>query len=221
MMSLYQRLGMQRDFIFQIGFNKCATTALLWLFTNSGVPTLHGAGRKYRRTGHHTVSLRHPQITIHHNICAGLPPVTGLEDFSAFLDMEHVRTKDGMIVENFKFFDRFAAAYPNAKFILNLRDKSDWLRSRARHAKGEYLSLAMRRLNMDQDMVLARWADEFDRHNAAVRNFFEKEEDRLVVFDIDNDPVEKIVDFCAPNFVLDPVHWGATRITDSLGAKQG
>jgi hypothetical protein len=206
--------------IFQIGFNKCATTALFWLFVNSGHAALHSSGRRSRKAGHQVVSRQHPQIQIHHNICSGLPPVAGLEDFNAFFDMEYDRPQSEIKIENFKFFDRFALAYPDAKFILNTRDKQSWLRSRSRHNDGLYLARSMKRWGLSKEATLERWAGEFERHNDSVRNFFQKEHDRLIIFDIDESSIESVVDFAAPHFKLLPQHWGMSRKTDMVIAKK-
>jgi hypothetical protein len=199
--------------IFQIGFNKCGTTSLYWLFKGSGYKALHSGGRRYRRRGNAAVSARHPQLTIFHNISAGLPPVTGLSEFSAFFDMEYNKRDGGVKIENFKFFDRFASAYPNARFILNVRDKRDWLRSREAHSGGFYMASAMKRHGYTRDQVTNRWGDEFDRHNDAVRTFFAHEQDRMLEFHIKNDPIENLVSFCAPLATINGEKWGVSRRT--------
>lgn len=202
--------------LFQIGFNKTATTALFWLFIHSGHRALHSSGRRERRRGHEVINQQHPQLRIHHNILSGLPPVEGLEDFEAFFDMEYDLPWSDIKLENFKHFARFHAAYPNAKFILNIRNKDKWLRSRERHAGGTFLKNSKRRLHLSKQEVLDRWAGEFDRHNQAVRTYFTMQPQQLLVFDIERDPIEKLIAFCAPEFTLDPAHWHQARVTDTV-----
>jgi hypothetical protein len=199
----------------QIGFNKSATTALFWLLINSGHSALHSSGRRSRRAGHPVVSKIHPQIWIHHNIAAGLPPLAGLEDFESHFDMEHDVPGSAIKIENFKFFDRFAAAYPDCKFVLNTRDCEAWLRSRARHGGGNYIKRTMARLGLSEQSVLDRWRAEHQRHNDAVREFFLHEADRLFEFELEKQPIHEFVRFSAPTLHLDPVHWGPSRVTDS------
>ncbi len=206
--------------LFQIGFNKTATTALFWFFVQSGHSALHSSGRRSRRAGHPVVSQRHPQVTIHHNICAGLPPATGLEEFEAFFDMEYDMPGSQVKIENFKFFDRFARAYPDARFLLNTRDTQSWLRSRQRHNGGNYIKRSMARLSMSEDEVLRHWADEHVRHHDAVRTFFAQESDRLFEFDIKATPLEDLIAFCEPQFSLKAEHWGQARITDEVAQKK-
>lgn len=199
----------------QIGFNKSATTALFWLLINSGHSALHSSGRRSRRAGHPVVSKIHPQIWIHHNIAAGLPPLAGLEDFESHFDMEHDVSGSAIKIENFKFFDRFAAAYPDCKFVLNTRDCDAWLRSRARHGGGNYIRRTMARLGLSEQSVLDRWRAEHQRHNDAVREFFLHEADRLFEFELEKQPIHEFVRFSGPSLQLDPVHWVPSRVTDS------
>jgi hypothetical protein len=207
--------------LFQIGFNKTATTALFWLLINSRHTALHSSGRRSRRAGHPIVSKAHPQIWIHQNICASLPPVEGLEDFEGHFDMEYDLPNSPIKIENFKFFDRFARAYPDSKFVLNIRDCDAWLRGRARHNGGQYIKRAMARYRLSEQEVLDRWRSEHARHHDAVRGFFAPEQDRLFVFDIDETPVEEFIAFCQPELDLNPSHWGASRVTDVVAKQQG
>ena len=207
--------------IFQIGFNKTATTSLYWLFINSGHSALHSSGRRARKKGHAAVKRVHPQIQIHHNILAGLPPVQGLDDFEAFFDMEYDFPRNGINLENFKFYRQFAEAYPNAKFILNTREKDDWLRSRARHQDGDYLGRTMVRLGLTEKQALQHWADDFDRHHDAVNEYFLTQQGRIFEFKLGETSISELVDFCQPQFQIDSDRWGEARVTDKVHAKKG
>ncbi|MBY6069078.1 hypothetical protein KUW17_20210 [Leisingera aquaemixtae] len=205
----------ERTIAVQIGFNKCATLSLTRLFNRSGVNSLHcnwskGKGRQEKPPY---------QARIHRNLTAGRPAFEGLERFSGFFDLELIRTKRHY--ENFKQFQAIAEAYPNAKFILNTRDKAKWLRSRARHTNGLYLSKNMALYNESEDQVFARWSREFDSHHANVRAYFSDKPGRLAEFDIAADPISKITDFFAPEFALDPAHWEhAHKTSDKSWAQQ-
>lgn len=198
--------------VFQIGFNKCGTTALNKLFHHSGYRALHGTGWYWKDRNHPALHRRKAQVVIHRNLRAGRPAVESLEDFDAFFDMEFPRGPQQ--VENFRHFAAMARDYPDARFILNTRDKADWLRSRARHNDGVYLENACKATNLDAGAVLQMWAADFDRHHDAVRMFFAAEQDRLLDFDIDKTPIRKLVKFFKPDFVLYPRFWKKTRVTD-------
>jgi len=206
--------------VFQIGFNKCGTTALFRMFLRSGVKPIHSGGRYWRRRNHPAIAGRNPQVEIHINIEADLPALTGLEDFQAFFDMEYVLDMNMPPVENFRRYRVFAEQYPTAKFILNTRNKSDWLRSRARHNDGGYVQRAMDRTGLDHDGVLDMWSEDFDSHHAAVRRYFADKPGRLLDFDIDHDGSEKLVDFLQPDIALKAEHWGKWRVTDEVAASK-
>ncbi|WP_027238264.1 sulfotransferase [Leisingera caerulea] len=205
----------ERPIAVQIGFNKCATLSLTRLFNRSGVNSLHcnwskGKGRQEKPLY---------QARIHRNLSTGRPAFAGLERFSGFFDLELIRPKRHY--ENFKQFQAIAEAYPKAKFILNTRDKAKWLRSRARHTNGLYLSKHMAFYNESEEQVIARWAQDFDTHHAHVRSYFADKPGRLLEFDIAADPINKITDFFASDFRLDPVHWGhAHKTSDKSWAQQ-
>ncbi|MFW8637121.1 sulfotransferase [Cribrihabitans pelagius] len=204
-----------RPIAVQIGFNKCATLSLTRLFNRSGVNALHcnwskGKGRKEKPPY---------QARIHRNLKAGRPAFTGLDRFSGFFDLELIRAKRHY--ENFKQFQAIAEAYPKAKFILNTRGKAKWLRSRARHTNGLYLSKHMALHNESEEQVFARWARDFDTHHANVRAYFADKPGRLLEFDITADPIAKLTGFFAPDFTLDPAHWGhAHKTSDKSWAQQ-
>lgn len=205
----------QRPIAVQIGFNKCATLSLTRLFNRSGVNALHcnwskGKGRQEKPPY---------QARIHNNLQAGRPAFDGLARFSGFFDLELIRPKRHY--ENFKQFQAITEAYPKAKFILNTRDKAKWLRSRARHTNGLYLSKNMALYNESEEQVFVRWARDFDTHHANVRSYFANKPGRLVDFDIAADPISKITDFFSSDFRLDPVHWGhAHKTSDKSWAQQ-
>jgi hypothetical protein len=205
--------------LFQIGFNKCATSAFFELFRRSGARPLHSGGRFWRNRQHPALVGHNPQLDIDANIREGRPALTGFEDFDAFFDMEFVRFKAR--VENYRQYRAFARDYPHARFLLNHRDKAAWLRSRARHGDGQYIKMAMVHSGLDRDGVLQAWADDFDRHHDEVREFFRDEPDRLFDFDIDRTPLQDFLDFTAGEFHLDPRHWKQIRVTDEVVTRLG
>lgn len=205
--------------VFQIGFNKCATTALYRLFSLSGVRALHGSGRYWRLNNHPAVVDRNVQLAIHRNMEAGRPALDTFEDFDAFFDMEF--TLHGWNIENFRQYQTLAQDYPDAKFVLNIRDKEAWLNSRARHSDGLYLARAMERTGLSRKGVLDYWADDHDRHHEMVQDYFRAAPERLLVFDIDNTPVRKLKRFIGPKMELKPRHWRHERVTDNMVARRG
>lgn len=205
--------------VFQIGFNKCATNALYKLFDGSGVKSLHWCGRRYRKRFDPEIVGRNPQAEIAKNIRKGRPPVAGFDSFTAFFDLEY-STQD-VEIENFRAFREMDAAYPDALFILNTRDKGAWIRSRARHADGRYVEKWMKRLGTDEPGVYEHWSRDFDDHHKAVKTHFGHSPHRLLVFDIDQNTPQQIADWVAPWYTLDTGKWKQLYVTDVLAEKRG
>lgn len=209
-----------KPFFIQIGFNKCATSALAKLFLKGGYKALHSGGRIWRLNGVASITEMHPQSRIAENIDAGRPPLAGLEDFDAFFDM--LSPDDPWpLREHHKEFERFAEAYPNAKFLLNTRNVEDWLRSRFRHDDGAFGQHAMDQTGLDRHGVEAMWRADYETHHARVRAYFKDTPGRCLEFDIDSDDVTDLIGFAAPAFTLDPAHWGRVRVTDRVARKKG
>ncbi len=205
--------------IIQIGFNKCATTALFQLFRDSGYAPLHSNGRYWRQRNHPQLDGVMVQEQIASNIEKGRKPFAGFEAFDAFFDME-LSSADQRIA-NYRHFAVMAETYPDALFILNTRDPEDWLRSRARHHDGLYLSEAQAFYGLSADDVIRKWAEDFRAHNAAVLSYFQSSSDRLCHFNTDVDPISKVVDFVATVRPIDPRFWTVARVTDTKAADRG
>lgn len=193
-----------RPLFIQIGPNKCGTSSLYHLFNQSGVKSVKYIGKKKSDGTPDLPRMFNLQAQIDRNIRLDQAPLTGLDGFDAFFDMEW--SNDAKTFENYKHFKRFANAYPNAKFILNTRNRLDWLRSRTTHAAGRYLSKTIARQKMPGIEVIANWLKDFDQHHLDVNSYFADKTERLLVFDIDKDPIRKVIDFAAPEFELDAAH---------------
>ncbi len=204
--------------LYQIGFNRCGTAALFALFQGSGVMSLHGSGHYWRRRGHPGVTGRNVQLEIHRNIRAGRPAIEGFEEFRAFFDME--LSLSGAPIETFRHFALLAQEDPEAKFLLNTREKADWLLARARHGEGRDLRAAMERTGMSCNGILRMWSDDFDRHHEMVLDHFADAPGRLMVFDIDRTPPAALARFVGPELAIDPSLWRRDA-AEELGAKAG
>jgi hypothetical protein len=198
--------------VFQIGFNRCATGALFKLFQNSGVRSLHHMGRKHRKAGDLTLIDLNPQKVIHKNLRRGRPPVEGLDEFTGFFDMEY--TDRHKRFENYRYFAQFAEAYPDALFIFNTRDKDRWLRSRIAHNRGKFLQKTTDLMGMTPEAVLEHWAEHYDIHTAEVAAYFADKPHRCLRFEVDRDPIDKLLRFFQPYYKLNPKRWKPVHQTD-------
>ena len=186
--------------VFQIGFSKCGTSTLANLFHSSGVDSVHH--------DHGNLAL-----SMYNNFSAGKPLISSkYKDIWFFTDMERMYGDPplniGMLL--FKELDK---QYPGSKFILNIRDKQAWLKSRSKHTFMPNISMTLLEINqktlkLSKEQVLAKWAKEWDQHHKAVKEYFKDRPNDLLVFNIDTDSPEKLVNFFKENFHLDPTLYG-------------
>ncbi len=183
--------------VIQIGFNRCGTLSFHNLMAGSGYAALHWQDAEGRTLAEAMVS----------NLSTGQVPFAGYEEVQVFSDIAHLSGR--VAIEGARFFRDLHAAYPEAYFLFNTRDRGDWLASRAAHSGGNYLKRFCKLTGRDRDGVLALWREYFDNHSEAVRTYFAAQPDaRFLHFDLDTDTPEKIAGWLASDFAVDVAHWG-------------
>jgi len=182
--------------IFQIGFNRCGTTSLYELFKKNGYNSIHWANGELAKT-------------LLNNKNNNLPLLTDINDYVFYSDMEFVSSNQ--IIEGYKMFDLLDKQYPGSKFILNTRSVDNWISSRLNHTNGYkiinrkvvelippepyYLThLNMYQINSIPTLVNI-WRKEWKEHHSKVKQYFKHRPKDLLIFDIENDSFEKIVEF--------------------------
>ena len=155
--------------VYFIGFNKTATSSLAIMMMASGVLSIHssGNGKLFGRPESEQARIPHATQHMLANIEAGRPPILGLEDYDAFMDLT-VGPTDLCLQ-----FETFFAADPNALFILNTRPVEDWIKSRIAHRRS--VKQAARHYRLTPDQVVEKWRSEYHAHHAHARAFFAKE----------------------------------------------
>ena len=109
----------ESDPIFQIGFNRCGTVSFNRFLRNSRILSQHW--------------LQGALAThIAARINAGQDPIMDFPRAIGFTDMIALGPK--LPIEPYKRFDYLHRWYPNALFILNTRDRENWIASRAAHS---------------------------------------------------------------------------------------
>ena len=181
--------------IFQIGFNKCGTSSLHYLFQNSGYKSLHYRNGNIAR-----------QIFL--NITIGVPILNRLDEFDCFTDMEAA----SLNIYAYKYFEQLYTEYKNGYFILNTRNKNDWLKSRSNHKNGRLFHLSKKQFGLSEKQTLSLWSLEWDHHHEKVENFF-KGKKNFLKFDLNNDPIQNLIEFVEPDFKLNKDYW--TQINKS------
>lgn len=185
--------------VFQIGFSKCATSSLAAFFNLNGIPAIH----------HDFGNLA---LSMHENANSGKPLIAPeYKNYLVFTDMENL-FDDPPINAAMLYFKELDQQYPGSKFILNTRNKKAWLKSRSKHpvnknGRTNLLAANAKMLQLSEKEVLALWSKEWDQHHQAVITYFKDRPQDLLIFDIDNDSPQKLVDFFQDNFVLDAAHY--------------
>lgn len=186
--------------IFQIGFNRCATTSLFEFFNKNKVPSYHFWGSKRRKLAK----------IMKRNFLNGAPILSSTDDKVFFSDMEdYIPQRLFAYSEYYQLMDK---DYPDSRFILNVRDVNDWIESRARLHRGKVIDGEKKHSNVDKDEeVFDIWKNHYYSHIKNVKSYFKGRASDLLVFDIDSDPISKLIEFFKDDISLDPKHWRVTN----------
>jgi len=137
--------------IFCIGMNKTGTTSLHSAFFYLGYRSIHNRRRASRR--------------IKRAIQKGKPLLTYLNNYDTYTDDPFYR-----------FFVTLDLENPGSKFILNVRKKRSWIKSRIRHCK---------RKRKPRDIATQKlWVKQRAEHHAKVFEYFADRPDDLLVLNI-------------------------------------
>lgn len=100
-----------------------------------------------------------------------------------------------------RFYRELDQAFPSSKFILTVRDESDWLKSCSRFfAKGTHQFFKWRQMNLDmygvESYSQTAFQDAYARHISAVQSYFNSRPNDLLVMNIPaGDGWEKLCSF--------------------------
>jgi len=160
--------------VFVIGFNKCGTASIHFFFLLNNIKSLHW----YRGFLGKEINKN-----INNKNLLG-----NLSNFYVYSDCEELR-------KNFKLFEK---RYPNAKFILNIRDVKMWLLSRLNHKNGKYLEYwnKINNKHMNFKQIVKYWHREWFEHINNVKKYFSDKKNKLLIIDIEKDDFqENIINF--------------------------
>ena len=164
---------------FQIGFNKCGTTSLARFFNRNGIRCVHyDRGRLGR--------------AMQRNLQEGRFILAGYEDYDAYAAMSYLTSSEDFDAGG--HYEELFRQVPDAKFILNTRSRANWIESRLAHQGGDYLerTRALHHL-ADAAEAVALWEREWEARHLGVRRSLPAQ--RLLVFDIERDPAERLCEF--------------------------
>lgn len=169
-----------------IGFNKCGTRSFAELFRKAG-----------HRVIHHKVRDRWPVPRrigkiMQENLAAGRKVFDSVEDYTFYCDLIYA-TKSSTF-DGASAYREILRDYPDTIFILNLRDREQWITSRLRHGHGEFAKREMAARGLSSmDELTDQWRTEWDAHLADVRGFMADHPAQYIEFDLDSDKAEDLV----------------------------
>lgn len=198
--------SMKKFRIFQIGFNKCGTRSLNHLMKRNDIKSIHYGGGKIAETMFRHYRNNEPLIDIRYR------------DITFFSDMESIVEPNKPLYVGTQLFKQLYYQYPNSIFILNIRDKQNWIQSRINHGSkpGEvqYLDIIMKKLNLSEKEVIELWNKDWDDHLKNVKDFFKNKPDKLIVYNIETESINILVEKLSPHIKLDATkykHLGRTN----------
>ncbi len=170
---------------FVIGHRRCGTTSINAFFNRNGIAGIH---YDRGRLGH----------TMRMNLLQGAPPLTGYDHiYRAFANMEYCYGEG--YFEGYRHYRELMEAYEDSKFILNTRDRENWIRSNVIHARRHCSNTENAEFYRNEfgttewDGISDIWRQRWDEHHEKVIEDIPA--DRLLVFDIENDDPKMLCDF--------------------------
>jgi hypothetical protein len=164
------RLGARRKKkVFCLGFHKTGTSSLSRALKTLGYRTIHGDSSASWHGGDEGRSL----IKM---IEAGNVQLPTFALFDAFLDNPY-----------FSIWKQLADQFPDARFILTLRNEQDWLESCLRYYRGRPVRPMRSWMFADHadpsrsDEARATWLNAFRQHNASIVDYFKNRPNFLVM----------------------------------------
>jgi hypothetical protein len=192
--------------IFVIGFNKTGTRTIHRFFDKHNIKSIHWDQGKIARTIKSNFDL------MQNNNNCNVTLLGEYDKYNVLCDMEDIEQD---IYANEVYFKYLALAYPNSKFILNIRNIENWIQSRLKHQNkilGNYADYLCKKYNLNILQLQEKWRRDFYTHINNVTTFFSTIPNRLVVFDIEKDNVDKLISFL-PEYKLNRdffIHYGKT-----------
>jgi hypothetical protein len=190
--------------IFQIGFNRCGTMSLADFFSGNCLDQNRVVHWDYGRLAH----TMYKNLVNNKNLLDG-----GYEHKIYFSDMEcffkdkKTKIKEwGYLYKQYKLLDE---QYPQSKFILNTRDVDNWVNSRMNwliwhEDKWQSYGDAMMDVfgyKSKEDMINF-WRLDWYTHHIDVLNYFKTRPLDLLVYNIETDHSDKIINFFSSNLIF-------------------
>jgi hypothetical protein len=179
--------------IFGIGFHKTGTSSLTSALRKLGYRTIHGDPRGSWPGANEGLTLTRLIDSGDYHL-----PTFGL--FDAFVDNPY-----------FSMWLKLVDIFPDAKFIITLRDEATWIESCVNYYAGRRVRpMRAWMFGKDADPASSRearilWLDRYRRHNEAVLDYFAGDNERLLTLNFSaGDGWERLCDFLRATYPARP-----------------
>jgi hypothetical protein len=212
--KLYSLLGKQiiewEDFysrkfkkIFIIGFNRCGTRTLHYFFKDNNLKSIHWDNNNLVDVFENNIKSGNKLLENGKTINKKVNSDCNYSEAIVFSDMtKNIINKDAK-----DYYKRLDSDYPNSKFILNIRDVDKWIKSRKKHSNGRLLYEHMNFHNCDEKQIEIIWKNMYEKHILDVKDYFENRKLDLCIYDIENDTIDKIIEFLKNDFILNKKYY--------------
>lgn len=171
-----------------IGFPKCGTSSLHKYFLNNNV-----------KSSHYLIDNVSVGLSIQKHKYRSELLLSEFPNIDAFTQIDWSGINN-MVYPQLTDLEILIEQYPNAKFILNLRNVYDWVRSvnnwnnlRQRYIESELPYLPKGKGNLDEDLI--QW---YNNHIERTKNIFKNKnkENKLFILNIDDPNMDELNKFC-------------------------
>ena len=110
--------------------------------------------------------------------------------------------KLGRCIEGQQYYRELYNEYPDSYFILQTRKLEDWIRSRSKHKRGDFMKRCMKFCQIrDARAMRDHWRKERTGFEAEVMQFFSlRSKARFMRYDIDNNHIVELINFLKSDF---------------------
>lgn len=184
--------------IFIIGFNRCGTRTLHYFFKDNNLKSIHWDNNNLVDVFENNIKNGNKLLENGKTINKKVNSNCNYCEANVFSDMtKHIINKDAK-----DYYKRLDKDYPNSKFILNIRNVDKWIQSRIKHNNGNVLNEQMNFHNCDEKQIEIIWKNMYEKHILDVKDYFENRNSDLCIYDIENDTIDKIIEFLKNDFIL-------------------
>ena len=166
MKKINQKQKKKQSYIFQIGFNRCATQSLTNAFQKLHLKTIHH-NFKFSSQCHRSYLA----LVMYNNLRTGDHKIlrNELSKYQCFLDMEYIYQNYHLCF--YTYFKEIEQQYPGSSFIMNIRPCSSWIISRIKLGKLKNANEYYKNITEDK---CKEWVQHYFEHSLQVRDYFQK-----------------------------------------------